>query len=1809
MRSLLSVVLLFCLTSISLAQEYVPEKRVLIERDVDFFGSDLAPIFDITLDACERSCLNNRSCSAYTFNSRSNACFPKSAVTERKPYLGAISAQVLTTNSAVLAAAGQRQSELSFMTEADLQSALEFATGLSRRYSARGWTLEALLQEARLAGQSGNPLRGLQMIGAAITISDAPDLWIEYARLAGAIRTKDSARLRDFRSQALLASLNGYLRSPGTPMRATALAIMADTLEKNGRGRDMISALRLAQSQFPRDDIQVALDTAIGKYGFRITETTVDSDAASPRICTVFSEQLVQAGTDYDPFVQRDQPGLTVSVTDRQLCVEGVRHGQRYRLTLRAGLPSASGDSLIRPITLTQYVRDRAPSVRFPGRAYILPKSAQIALPIETVNVTNIDLKLRRVSDRNLLRAIQDDFFGRPLAPWQIETFAIQIGEDIWQGSGTVQNELNQDMTTRLPLEPALGELSPGIYALEARIPGKDPYETSPAMQWFVVSDIGLATVKGGDGLHIFTRSLRTAEPREGLKATLLSRANAILGTATTDALGHALFQPGLTLGQGGAAPAMVMIEGQGDLTFLSLTDPAFDLSDRGVEGREPAGPIDVFLTTDRGAYRAGETVHATALVRDGTARAIASLPLTAVLTRPDGVEYSRNASTGVGAGGHVLAFPLGASVPRGTWRLALYADPQAPEVASASLLVEDFLPERIDFDLSLPPGVVPMDAQTPLTVTAKYLFGPPAADLAVQGDMLIRAVNTVDGYPGYRFGRYDDPFQPVFDTLPSGQRTGDDGQAVLGLEPSVDQSDPRPLEARITVQIAEGSGRPVERQITRALMPKGAMIGVKPQFDGVVPQGADAAFSLIGLSPALTPQPMRVKWTINKVETRYQWYNLYGNWNWDPVTVRSRVMSGETDLGDSAATVSAPTDWGRYEIVVERLGGDYSATSTEFYAGWYAPADASSTPDTLDVSLDKDAYFPGQTARLRIDPRYDGTALVTVVSNRVIDMKAVKVSGETVVELPVTDDWGAGVYVTATLIRPSDATAGHNPARALGLMYASVDPGDRALSVTLDAPATAQPRGPLNVAVNVTGTAPGDTAWVTLAAVDVGILNLTGFQNPDPKGHYFGQRKLGVEMRDIYGRLIDGMNGALGQVRSGGDASAGMRMQSPPPTEDLVAYFSGPVEVGENGRADVVFDLPAFNGTVRLMAVAWTPRGIGQAAADVLVRDPVVVTASLPHFLSPGDTSRILLEVVHAAGPTGTSQLKLTANGIDLDMGAIPASFDLSEGEKRNFSVPVAAGPAGIASLEIALTTPDGTELIKQLALPVQFNDPEVAVTNRLSLADGDTFTLSRDVFAELRPGTGSATLALGALGQLDAPGLLQALDRYPYGCTEQVTSQALPLLYFDQVAVAMGLTGKATIRTRIDQAIARVLTNQSANGAFGLWAPGAGDFWLDAYVSDFLSRARAQGFDVPDNAFRMAMDNLRNRVNFAPDFDSGGQDIAYALMVLAREGAASMGDLRYYADVKDQAFATPLASAQLGAALALYGDPSRADRMFARAMQQLGQPGDRANAPVWRDDYGTALRDAAGVLTLAAEAGSTAVDRSELTRQIARPGARSTQEAMWTLLAAKALIESPAGAGFLIDGQSAQGPLVRVLEDQTTAQPVAIKNLSGSQATLTLTTFGVPKVAPEKGGKGYAIDRMYFTMQGDPVTPRDVPVGTRLVTLIRVTPFQKSEARLMVNDPLPAGFEIDNPNLLQSGDIRALNWLDLNAYPQTTEFRSDRFLAAVDWRSDKPFELAYIVRAISPGSFHHPAASVEDMYRPTFRAITETGRISVAE
>lgn len=1795
----------------------IPANRLIYIENADLPGGDLAQMFNVTLEACEAACLSNPDCAALTFNSRKGACFPKSNPGTAAPFQGAYSALRLDADPDTLARARDWSAAAPFLTGADLGGALAQAKTVGRNHLSPGADFSAadLVDMATAARDGGDPDTALRLTGAVVALTDAAQSWLDYAALSLAVSSQDRSTMLE---QATQAAVNAYLRAEADPQAAEALAQYAAVREEQGNGRQALEALRLAASLSNREDLAARRDEAEGKYGFRITEQVVESDDAEPKLCAVFSDPLAETGIDYTPFVAVPKSGLSVTASGDRLCVAGVKHGERVSLTFRQGLPSAAGQTLRADVEATQYIRDRAPQVRFDGRAYVLPRAADAGIPVLTVNTKSLDLRLMKVGDRNLVRSLRDGYMGRPLDEWTANLVAEDMGAEVWSGQADVGMAVNAEVTTRLPVQEVTGPLGPGLYALQASVPAKDESQVLAATQWFVVSDLGITSLAGADGMTVVVRGLSDTAAKAGAQVALISRANEVLGTTTTDDQGVARFDAAMAQGTGGAAPAAVQVTANTgteaeDFAFLPLTDPEFDLSDRGVEGAPPAPPVDVFLTTDRGAYRAGEVVNATILARNPEGRALSGLPLTAVLTRPDGVEFARQPAPEAGSGGHVTGFAIPASAPRGTWRLDVLADPKAPALASARVLVEDFLPERIDFTPALPEGVLSQTTDPVLSLKAAYLFGAPAANLPVEGEVRLRAADTLDGFPGYRFGLADARFDPLTELLPAAVT---DAQGALTLAAPLPKAGPegaRPLTAQFVVSVREGSGRPVERRVERTVLPTSPVVGIKPLFDDeAVAEGQPAEFQLIAVGPDGQPVDASVNWVINRVETDYQWYALNGSWEYEPITRRTRLAEGTLAIGvDAPARVEQAVDWGRFELVATPAGGQ-GAASVGFDAGWYTASGSIQTPDRMGVSLDKPAYRAGETAQARIEAPADGVALISVLSNRVVDLKLVPIkAGANTVDLPVTESWGAGVYVTASAIRPLAGAASRAPVRALGLAHAAVDPGDRKLTARLDLPEAADPRGTLPVKLVVEGMdGPG---FATIAAVDLGILNLTGFKAPDPQGHYFGQRRLGVALRDLYGRLIDGQAGEAGALRSGGDAQAGLTMQAPPPTEELMAYFSGPVAVAPDGTATVEVPLPAFNGTVRVMAVVWNDKGLGQASGDVLVRDPVVLTASAPRFLSPGDQGRVLLELTHASGPAGEVTLGATAEGLSL--GTLPASVTLADKGAARLSLPITAPEAeGLAQVDITLTTPDGKALAKHLSIPVQSGDPAVTHQSRLTLAAGQSLPLGAELLDGLRPGSAQVTLAVGPMARLDAAAIMAGLASYPYGCTEQVTSQAMPLLAF--ATQATGLPDADRAGERVDQAIAKVLTRQDSNGAFGLWEPQSGDGWLDAYVTDFLSRARAAGHGVPDTAFRQALDNLKNQVNYAPDFDAnapdGGAALAYQLMVLAREGAAAIGDLRYYADVKAGDFGSPLAVAQLGSALAAYGDQSRADALFRRAAQMLAPPGTD-EPQLLRADYGTHLRDRAGVLALAAAAGSTAADGlgGSLSASLAGQPL-SPQEAVWSLLAAGASLDPATAGGFTLDGVPMQGALMRdVSTALASGQAPVLANASGRDEDVTITRTGVPTVPEPAGGKGYTLTRAYFTPEGRPADPAQVAQGTRLVAVLTVTPHNGAGfgGRLMVDDPLPAGFEIDNPHLLAGGQTADLAWLDTLDTVASAEFRQDRFLTAVDWTEGHPFRLAYSLRAITPGTFHHPAASVQDMYRPDWRAWTDSGTVVVTE
>jgi alpha-2-macroglobulin len=1641
------------------------------------------------------------------------------------------------------------------------------------------------------------------------------DIWL---RIPATEEDDGSTRFERATTAAYLA----YQHAATPNDEADALITLANSYGKRNDWRPALNALKLALSLHATPDLKTTYDGLREKYGFRVAEFSVDSDAASPRACFQFSESLPKR-TDFSPYVAvagMDKPAL--SVDDQQLCVEGLKHGESYTITLRPGLPSTVDETLLKMADFNIYVRDRSPFVRLAGKAYVLPKTGMRGIPLVTVNTDLVKVTIYRIGDRSLIDNVLGYDFERNLAGYTLDQIADEKGEKVWSGELKVEKELNAEITTDFPVSEAVPDLAPGVYLLAA-IPGNSVTEdySDRATQWFVVSDLGLAAYSANDGIHAFVNSLASTAPIGDVELRLIARNNDVLAVKKTGADGVATFEPGLARGEGGLSPALLVASGPtGDYAFLSLKSSPFDLTDRGVAGRDAPQGLDAFVFTERGVYRTGETVHVTSLLRDAAGLAATGIPLTLVVERPDGVEYRRSVVPDQGIGGRSLDVPIVSSAPTGTWRVAAYTDPKRPAVGEASFLVEDYVPDRLEFDLTTKAASISPSAPAELQVDGRFLYGAPASGLDLEGEVHVVKAAERPGYAGYVFGLDDEASEdeeeaestPLAD-LP---QTDAAGKASFPVELGTVPDSTHPLEAQIAVRMAEPGGRAIERKLTLPVTPSQAMIGVKPLFNGSALGDQDtASFDVALVAPDGKPMTQAgLHWQLLRVDSKYQWYRSNGYWQYEPIKVTRRIADGALDVAPGApGHIAVPVTWGRYRLEVTSPDAAGPETVMSFDSGFYAEASAD-TPDLLEIALDKPEYKPGEDMTVAVTARSAGKVTLAVIGDRLLTTTTTDVEPGTVkLPLKVGADWGTGAYVLATLRRPLDEKAERMPGRAIGVQWFGIDKAAHTLGVAMDLPALIRPETTLRVPIKLAGLSPDEEARLVVSAVDVGILNLTNYKAPAPDDYYLGQRKLSAEVRDLYGQLIDGLQGTKGQIRTGGDGGA-EELQGSPPTQAPFAVYSGIVKVAADGTAEVDFDIPAFTGTARVMAVAWSKDKVGHASADVVVRDPVVVTATLPRFMLLGDKSTVRLDLDNVEGETGDYHVVAGAEG-PFEMTGGDKVLKLDAKKRGALSLPIAATSIGDGIVTVNVTGPSGFTLEREYMLTVKPATQILARRTVKPLEPGQTLTLTSDIFTDLVPGTGKLALSVTPAAALDVATLIAALDRYPLGCTEQIVSRALPLLYVNELSEQLHLATDSSIDERIAGAIQTVLSRQGSEGAFGLWEAGGEDAWLDAYVTDFLTRARARGYSVPDDAFKLALDRLRNYVSTAPDVATdGGLALAYALYVLARNSEAPVGDLRYIADAKLADLSTGTARAQIAAALAMLGDRVRAEKAFDAALGALPQEPQYTSG---RTDYGSLLRDAAAVVTLAAEGDAaqpilvSATSRIDAARQ--RVTRTSTQEDAWLVLAARALgkqgvsLETNEGGGTAAHS----GPLYLTYDaSELEAKPVTVTNSADAPVSTVVTVTGAPLTPEPAADQGFMLERNFYTLGGEAADPTHAKQNERFVVVLKITEPQPQFERVALTDYVPAGFEIDNPHLVSSGDTGTLSWITDAAEPAHAEFRDDRFTAAFNRASSDPatYTVAYVVRAVSPGTYVLPQAVVEDMYRPDRFGRTGTGTVTVA-
>ncbi len=1599
---------------------------------------------------------------------------------------------------------------------------------------------------------------------------------------------------KDFQ-RSLFAATRALSMADQPQDRLGPLLAIADALQGLKRDVQAIPVMLAAVEAAPADpDVAHRLAELRESVGMRVLRVRREGESDPPRACIEFTVPLSKRG-DFQPqdwvTISPAIPSAAVTREDSQLCVSGLPSAATTRLTVRAGMPAdfsagAAPVALKADEIVNVSMPKRNPRIDFDTRMFVLPRGQVPASSLSTVNVSSVSLSLVRLTERNIPLFLQNYKLGQAVPNWTARDIAENTGRAVWAGRADIPGwEANRVIRTALPMPEEMRKSGPGLYALIAT-PGDGTSGDAASVQIILNTDIAPSVWRGSDGLTVQLRSYADAQAQAGVRLVLLARNNDILAEAATDADGVVRFAAPLLRGQGPLAPAVLHAFGKDDdFAALDLSTAAFDLSDRGVEGQAHPGPVDSYVWTDRGIYRAGETVNLMALVRDA-AGAPLDLPVRITVRRPNGQVFIEGVPPRGADAAVYLPITLTSSAPAGTWSAELRTDPTSPPIGRVEFKVDAFVPDRLAVEPAALPAQIGPDT-APLAIAARFLYGAPAANMTASATF--RLMPDAAAFPalvGWKVGLVGEAYAPEERKIAIGD-TDENGRTELSFDLGRLPDTTMPLKAAFDVAINDPAGRGANARFEIPVRPAGNLIGVKPVFaDDAIDAGAEAAFDIAAFAPTGARTALRTR--IRLVRERPDWRLISRNgqasyatvWKDEPLETKDV----EIPVG-GAFRFASKLDFGRYRLEVSEAGG-MAATSYRFRAGW-AGADSPDIPDRVDVSTDRRAIAIGGTAKVHIAPPFAGEATILVLSDRVLSLRTIAVAaGGTDIDVPVTEAWGPGAYVAVHVFR---AGAGARPGRAIGLAWVATDASARKLDAAIEAPKSSLPRGKVDVAVR---TAPG--AWVSLAAIDEGIVRLTRFASPDPVPHFLGRRRIGIDIRDDWGRLIAPPDGLAAVLRQGGDENGMMPRSDPNRT---VTKFFPAVQADAEGRARFPLEIGDFAGEVRFMAVAWQGKRIGAANAAMTVRDPLVADVLLPSHLAPGDEARLTVLLHNLDLPAGTVTAELATEGAVSIAGTARFSQTMATGAQALPNTLLKATGIGSGTVTLTVTGPNNFKVVHTGKVHVAPARDRVVEIAGAEVAPGAERRLAPETVRFI-PGTFSASVTLGGRVRYSAASLIAALDAYGFSCLEQATSRGLPLALLPD-----GPMAGPDRAARLQQAVDQVLDRQRYDGAFALWrATGEGEPWLSSYATEFLLRARKAGATVPDVPMAEALKHLSEEA--ANQYRTGADEIsaqAYRLYVLALAGQGRPGAARILAETPNRV-PTPLARAQIAAALALAGDKARAEPMFVAAL-------DGVTRTYWAADYGSALRDRAAIAVLLGESGLLPQRLATLIGLLPgaelKPEAASTQEQAW-LAAASAVL----GKGLPPVAASLDGVTLAAASSVTAPlpAPAVLRNAGTAPLWQSVSVTGVPITAPPASASQMDVRRKFFSAEGKPLDPRRIRQNTSFVMLLEARgPVDDQPSQIALTQGLPAGWEI--VGRFGEGAIETMPWLGELSATDTQPALEDRFAAVGRMKGEqRDFRVAVKLRAVFPGSFEMPGASVANMYRPALGARLATDRVVVA-
>lgn len=1055
-------------------------------------------------------------------------------------------------------------------------------------------------------------------------------------------------------------------------------------------------------------------------------------------------------------------------------------------------------------------------------------------------------------------------------------------------------------------------------------------------------------------------------------------------------------------------------------------------------------------------------------------------------------------------------------------------------------------------------------------------------------------------------------------------------GSATFSL-PS--QDFPRLCNITATTTVTNGNEQSIRSVQKSTLHPADVYVGLRPHVT-LAKVGGNIPVDLIAIKPDGTPWDGPELQALITVERTVFHPYRYGSFNRSSVRNSSEKNTTQTipvSLTGKQSTVNIPVDSaGRYDIIVsgkDSQGRDFRSATRHFIWGDEVSPWEHMQYDTVELVPDKPLYKTGDTAKILIKTPVDAELLVTIDRDRVLRhfRRSVTVD-KPVIEIPIEAGDAPVVYVSVGLVQnDGNRSRSGKPQEKLGACALNIAPEHKNLTVNLQTPQQLlYPGEECTVSGTITGPdgQPVANADVTLYAEDEGTLQVTGYDLPNPAAYFYSEEGRPHQVATYSAlRYLSSENlrqrdfGNKGVFIGGGDdmECEGNDALSDDQTAYIRSNFTpcalwlSSVRTDANGNFRATYSNPDTLTRYRLMAVASAGDKFGAGQAQYTVKKPIMLEPIAPMSATEGDELDLPVTVSMLPDdmPTGYTDKAVTwrvsMSGSNVELPTTTQTVTLSSNEPVTIHFPIKVKETGPVKLQWSIQAEDAEQnaQLRRVKDAVELSFQAVPPTPFLreiiftELPGNRSANLNNWLQRAYRNGT-PAELTFSPSPLIGMSEQLNYLFTYPYGCTEQLCSTALPWILRENLQHALGLNYPK------DKDSAAILAEVKRKLQQRKLGPAKYRYWDDDSTPTAFS------------AYAVLISHLMGEYCFSDFYvlktsileKNTEPYLGLLVLALCDKLDKTLFDMVLNRINKERLATSPQENWVLAYCAGSIGHPQAAE-LIKRA--------NADNRSVVFENYHLPPLATLQALFAARFAADSPVTITRLRRCIQNsPGRYSTWRNAWMILAVDMYCRNK---GLKSLHSTINGVAV------STDKPLNVSTSIGDTTTYTAgkntvyvsgRTEGYLRTAqPEQAiDKGISVARHYEQLQPDgswkPTSTFKVGDIVKVNLSVKLTNKEQPMRYLVLEDRLPAGFEAVNPELSSQALPAGINtqssrdWWRFAVGINNKEFLKDRVRLFANHIGPNGLESSYVARVVRSGRVTAPAATAELMYNPEVHGLS---------